>query len=97
MSVGRSASLDARAAGIEATVAAVQGRDDAILAPLGMLAFDCIARRGVGGEGIKTEIDALSRLSGGVTVAGFYTYGEIARVKGVSGLHNQTLVVLEVG
>lgn len=67
-------------------------------APLGMLAFDCIARRGVlGDEGIKTEIDALSRLSGGVPVAGFYTYGEIARVKGVSGFHNQTLVVLAVG
>jgi hypothetical protein len=27
-------------------------------------------------------------------VAGFYTYGEIARTHGVSGFHNQTLVVL---
>jgi hypothetical protein len=34
--------------------------------------------------------------SGGVPVAGFYTYGEIARTSGVSGFHNQTLVVLSV-
>lgn len=66
--------------------------------PLGLLAFDCIARRGVlGEEGIKTEIDALAALSGGAPVAGFYTYGEIARTRGISGFHNQTLVVLAVG
>jgi hypothetical protein len=29
-------------------------------------------------------------------VAGFYTYGEIARVRGVRGFHNQTLVVLAI-
>jgi hypothetical protein len=29
-------------------------------------------------------------------VAGFYSYGEIARTQGVSGFHNQTLVVLAV-
>lgn len=65
--------------------------------PLGMLAFDCIARRGVLGEyGIKTEIDRVSQLGAGAPVAGFYTYGEIARVHGLSGFHNQTLVVLAV-
>jgi hypothetical protein len=30
----------------------------------------------------------------GAPVAGFYTYGEIARTRGISGFHNQTLVVL---
>ncbi|MGH2730672.1 MAG: FIST signal transduction protein [Actinomycetota bacterium] len=65
--------------------------------PLGMLAFDCIARRGVLGEhGIKTEIERVSQLGAGAPVAGFYTYGEIARVHGLSGFHNQTLVVLAV-
>ncbi len=29
--------------------------------------------------------------------AGFYMYGEIALTRGVSGFHNQTLVVLAVG
>jgi hypothetical protein len=64
-------------------------------APLGMIAFDCIARRGVLGEdGIREEISRLGTVSGGAPVAGFYTYGEIARTRGAGGFHNQTLVVL---
>lgn len=62
--------------------------------PLGIIAFDCIARRGIlGDEGIGVEIDRLAALTGS-PVAGFYTYGEIARTRGISGFHNQTLVVL---
>ena len=65
--------------------------------PIGLVAFDCIARRGVlGDEGIKSEIDTIGVCAGGAPVAGFYTYGEIARTSGVSGFHNQTLVVLAV-
>jgi hypothetical protein len=61
----------------------------------GLLAFDCIARRGVlGEEGIRREIQRVAEHAGGAPVAGFYTYGEIARVQGISGFHNQTLVVL---
>ncbi|HWW09739.1 MAG TPA: FIST C-terminal domain-containing protein, partial [Candidatus Acidoferrales bacterium] len=64
-------------------------------APLGFLAFDCIARRGVlGDEGIRQEVQRIGSHSQGAPVAGFYTYGEIARTRGVSGFHNQTLVVL---
>jgi hypothetical protein len=67
-------------------------------APLGLFAFDCIARRGVlGDEGIQDEVDRVASSAGGAPVAGFYTYGEIARTHGVSGFHNQTLVVLAVG
>lgn len=66
--------------------------------PLGVIAFDCIARRAVlGDEGIQSEIDRIAANVGGAPVAGFYTYGEIARTRGVSGFHNQTLVVLAVG
>ena len=65
--------------------------------PLGLLAFDCIARRGVlGSEGIKDEIGRIAEKGGDAPVAGFYTYGEIARTHGISGFHNQTLVVLAV-
>ena len=65
--------------------------------PLGMVAFDCIARRGVLGDtGIKREIERVAHHSNGAPVAGFYTYGEIARTQGISGFHNQTLVVLAV-
>lgn len=76
--------------------------DDALAAlgdrrPLGMLAFDCIARRGVLGEtGIRSEIERVAARGDGAPVAGFYTYGEIARTRGISGFHNQTLVVLAV-
>jgi hypothetical protein len=73
-------------------VAELEGRT-----PLGMFAFDCIARRGIlGDEGIKTEVNRVSERANGAPVAGFYTYGEIARTSGVSGFHNQTLVVLSV-
>jgi hypothetical protein len=65
--------------------------------PLGMVAFDCIARRGVlGEEGIRTEVERIGQIADDTPVAGFYTYGEIARTQGVSGFHNQTLVVLAV-
>jgi hypothetical protein len=62
-----------------------------------MLAFDCIARRGVLGDaGIRSEIGRLAASAGGAPVAGFYTYGEIARTRGMSGFHNQTLVMLSI-
>jgi hypothetical protein len=66
--------------------------------PLGMIAFDCIARRGVlGDDGISSEVSRIAQIADGAPVAGFYTYGEIARTHGQSGFHNQTLVVLAVG
>jgi hypothetical protein len=76
----------------EESLAALQGRP-----PIGMLAFDCIARRGVLGDaGIRSEIGRLAASAGGAPVAGFYTYGEIARTRGMSGFHNQTLVMLSI-
>jgi hypothetical protein len=69
-----------------------------IARPVGLFAFDCIARRGIlGDQGIKAEVSRISEHGGGVPVAGFYTYGEIARTQGLSGFHNQTLVVLAIG
>jgi hypothetical protein len=74
-------------------VAPLNGND-----PLGLIAFDCIARRGVlGDQGIGLEVERVAASARGAPVAGFYTYGEIARTHGVSGFHNQTLVVLAVG
>ena len=68
------------------------------LPPLGMIAFDCIGRRSVlGEEGIRSEIARLAAMASGAPVAGFYTYGEIARTRGVRGFHNHTLAVLSVG
>jgi hypothetical protein len=85
---------------LEATDAAcedaLEGLGDS--APRGLVAFDCIARRGVlGDDGIGSEIDRVAAHGDGAPVAGFYTYGEIARMRGIQGFHNQTLVVLAVG
>jgi hypothetical protein len=64
-------------------------------APIGMLTFSCAALRAVlGDEGIRREGERLDRAADGVPFAGFYTYGEIARTRGIDGFHNQTLVVL---
>jgi hypothetical protein len=85
--------LEATDAACADSLAALDGHP-----PLGLLAFDCIARRGVlGDHGIKTEIDRLAARTPGASVAGLYTYGEIARTRGPRGFHNQTLVVLSVG
>jgi len=84
--------LEATDAAAGTSLAALEGRP-----PLGMIAFDCIARRSVLGDGgIRAEIDRLAALAAGAPIAGFYTYGEIARTQGVRGFHNQTLVVLSV-
>jgi hypothetical protein len=84
--------LDATDAAGDDSLAALGGRP-----PLGMIAFDCIARRSVlHDEGIRAEIDRLAALASGAPIAGFYTYGEIARTRGLRGFHNQTLVVLSV-
>jgi hypothetical protein len=62
-----------------------------------MVVFDCAARRAVLGDaGIAEEIERVEVHAKGAPVAGFYTYGEIARTRGVTGFHNQTLVVLAV-
>ena len=82
--------LQATDAACESALSALGGQ-----APIGMLAFDCIARRGVlGDEGITAEVERIAKHVGGAPVTGFYTYGEIARTTGTGGFHNQTLVVL---
>jgi hypothetical protein len=87
----------------ESVLAATDGAcEDAVeqlsgASPLGFLAFDCIARRGVLGDtGIEREVARIAGHADGAPVAGFYTYGEIARTRGTGGFHNQTLVVLAV-
>jgi hypothetical protein len=63
--------------------------------PLAMLVFDCAGRRAVlGGAGLKAERQAMRERAGTAPVAGFYSYGEIARITGANGFHNQTIVTL---
>ena len=68
------------------------------LQPVGLLMFDCVSRRAVfTEERIHKETDLITSTCGAIPMAGFYTYGEIARTKGAGGFHNQTLVTLAIG
>jgi hypothetical protein len=66
--------------------------------PLGLIVVDCAGRRSVlGDQGVIAERDVLRRRAGAAPVAGFYSKGEIARVRGTNGFHNQTVVALALG
>lgn len=66
--------------------------------PLGLLAFDCTSRGALLGEGgIQREVERLGAAVGGAPVAGAYTWGEIARVRGILGYHNLAIVALALG
>lgn len=66
--------------------------------PVGILAFDCAARRTVLGEdGVVAEMATLAEFFGEAPLAGFYTYGEVARKAGSRGIHGATLVLLAFG
>ena len=83
-------------AAAESASSAVKALGDA--APAGLLLFDCVSRRSIfGNRHVQEETELIARCSGGVPMAGFYTYGEIARTKGSGGFHNQTLVTLAIG
>lgn len=66
--------------------------------PLGLVTLGCSGCRAVlGGDGIQRESVHIAGEAKGAPFAGFYSYGEIARTRGVNGFHNQTLVVLALG
>jgi hypothetical protein len=84
--------LDAADAACRDSLAGLGG-----MPPRGMLAFDCLARRlALGDQGSRSEVGRIATGAAGAPVAGFYTYGEIARTFGVSGFHNQTLAILSI-
>jgi hypothetical protein len=90
MDGGEESILEATDAACREVRIALDGR-----APIGMLTFSCAALRAVlGEEGIAKEGAHLEEAADGAPFAGFYTYGGIARVRGIDGFHNQTLVVL---
>lgn len=63
--------------------------------PLGVLTFDCSARHlELGPGGVLREVREMARALPGVPFGGLYTLGEIARVRGSSGIHQLTLVSL---
>ncbi len=82
--------LEGTAASCSEALANLDGHE-----PLGLLMFDCIARRSVLGPfGVDDEMALVREVLPSVPTTGFYTYGEIARTHGARGFHNQTLVTL---
>jgi hypothetical protein len=63
----------------------------------GVLLFDCVCRGMILKNDFRREIEAVCSVFPGVPVAGFLTYGEIARshVK-LDGWHNATAVVVAI-
>lgn len=65
--------------------------------PIGFLAFDCLARwHLLGPAGVQEEAERIRKNADGVPIAGFYTFGEIARTRGINAFHHQTLVLLAI-
>jgi methyl-accepting chemotaxis protein len=63
----------------------------------GVLVFDCVCRGMILKESFQREIAAVRAAFGKVPVAGFLTYGEIARYQGrLEGWHNTTAVVVAI-
>lgn len=64
---------------------------------IGMIAFDCHGRfQHLGSEGVRSEQSTILQSAGGAPLSGFYTYGEIARTRGMHGYHHMTLVMLAI-
>jgi hypothetical protein len=81
------------AAGGQSCAQAVDALDGAPAA--GVLVFDCGARKVMlGADGLRREVAAMADAAGGAPLAGFYTYGEIARTRGARGMHHLTVVTL---
>jgi len=61
----------------------------------GFMLLECVARKSLLDQaGLLDASLRLPTVQSGVSVGGFYTYGEIARTEGSGGLHNQTVVAL---
>ena len=66
--------------------------------PRALLVFECSGRRAVletGGLGL--EFDVMRRHARDAPIAGFFGDGEITRVRGTNGFHNQTFVACAMG
>ena len=63
--------------------------------PLGVVVFDCGARKlKLGEDKLSAEQAAIATAAAGAPFGGFYTFGEIARTRGSRGMHHLTVVSL---
>jgi hypothetical protein len=63
----------------------------------GALVFSCVTRGMIMRDQYTLEAEAIAQELDGIPIAGFSSYGEIARVKGkLDGYHNNTVVVVAI-
>jgi hypothetical protein len=66
--------------------------------PRALLIFDSLDRRHLlGASDTAREFEIFREAAGGAPVAGLYTLGEIARIRGISGFHNTAVVTVAIG
>ncbi|MBT8225240.1 MAG: hypothetical protein HKP61_00040 [Dactylosporangium sp.] len=65
--------------------------------PIGVIAFNCGVRKKMLEDGVSEEIARIVEPAQGAPVAGFYSMGEIARIRGARGMHHLTSVSLAFG
>jgi hypothetical protein len=81
-----------------ARVAAQQAKKQlGVVAPAGVLVFTCVCRNLVLGVRHKEELEEIRSVFPDVPIAGFVSYGEVARTeKRLDGYHNNTIVVAAI-
>jgi hypothetical protein len=80
---------------VDAAAAAARDAVDQLESPCrGAVVFSCTGRVAPLGDRVADEVGAVAGALSGGAVAGFFTYGEFARVTGSTGFHNATVVVL---
>jgi hypothetical protein len=67
--------------------------------PTALLVFDCAGRRKALREGIGQEVEAISTALGDPAppIAGLYTCGEVARLRGAKGDRNHAVITVALG
>lgn len=65
--------------------------------PLGLMVFNCGVRMKMLKDGVSEEVAGMVDAADGAPVAGFYSMGEIARMRGTRGMHHLTSVSLAFG
>lgn len=92
MTTTPASAADAAAEATRAALAQMEGNEPAVA-----LVFDCVATRLRLGHEFGAELAAVQRELGGAPMAGFNTYGQIAKAEGqFSGFHNCTAVVCTI-
>ncbi len=80
----------------ESAFAATESLDGAT--PAALLVFDCAGRKAtLGRQRLSAEQQSLVGTAAGTPIAGFYSFGEVARTRGARGLHHLTVVTVAFG